>query len=62
MRHLLPDAQDCRDAWAMLTEVAVGVALKSIGRRLLPDICGWPVSLFTSIDVCSERDVLACRV
>ena len=26
--------------------------------RLLPDVCGYPVSLIVSVDVSSERDVL----
>ena len=28
------------------------------GRRLLPDVCGCPVSWIVLVDVCSEGDVL----
>ena len=29
-----------------------------LGRRLLPDVCGYPVSRIESVDICSEWDVL----
>ena len=29
----------------------------SRGRRLLPDVCGYPVSRIESVDVCSKEDV-----
>ena len=29
----------------------------TFGRRLLPDVCGYPVSRVESVDVCSEGDV-----
>ena len=29
-----------------------------VGRRLLSDVCGYPVSRIAPVDVCSERGVL----
>ena len=37
---------------------SVDDAYKSMDRRLLPDVCGCPVSWNASVDVCSEGDVL----
>ena len=28
------------------------------GGRLLPDVCGYPISWIATVDVCSNRDVL----
>ena len=34
----------------------------NLGRRLLPDVCGYPVSRIVSLDVCLERVCFACRI
>ena len=38
--------------------VSVGNAYKSMGRRLLPDVCCCPVTRDASVNVCAEGDVL----
>ena len=62
MGHLLPDARGWRVSWAMMAEVARGAGdacfPHNLGRRLLPDVCGYAVSRTASVDVCSKRDVL----
>ena len=58
MGHFLPDARDCRVSWAMLAEVA------RWGTTICPRVgvsclMSYPASRITSVDVCSEGDVLA---
>ena len=50
MGHLLPDARDCRVSWAWrVADVARWDAyIERESMRLLPDVCGCPVSWIAS--------------
>ena len=54
MGHLLPDPRGCHGGLGG----SVGDACMSRHGRLLPDVCGYPVSRIVSVDVSSEGDVV----
>ena len=68
MGHLPVNAKGCQVLWDMVAEVALwGDAwfLHYLGRRLLPDVCGYHVFRIASVGViimCLEGLCFACRI